>query len=81
MKGTLQKVESGWEVWYAKPRTDNQNGFYLGRLPIHPEDSAGIFIKDTDHLFEGKEVEFEESEEFMPYDNFNPVHKYAKLIK
>lgn len=59
MKGTLYKTENGWEVWYAKPRTDNQNGHYLDNLPLYFEDAAGLFIQDTDGKYEGMEIEFE----------------------
>jgi hypothetical protein len=59
MKGTLHKTEKGWEVWYSKLRTDNQNGSYLDRLPLHPDDAAGLFIKDTDARYEGMEMGFE----------------------
>jgi hypothetical protein len=59
MKGTLHKTEKGWEVWYSKLRTDNQNGYYLDRLPLHPDDAAGLFIKDTDARYEGMEMGFE----------------------
>ena len=48
-----------WEVWYTKPRTDNQNGSHLVILPLHQDDAAGLFIQDTDSKNEGKEVEFE----------------------
>lgn len=59
MKGTLYKLKSNWEVWYAKPRTDNQNGHYLDCLPLHPDNAAGLFIQDTDGKYEGMEIEFE----------------------
>ena len=38
-------------------------------------------MKDVVTSWEGKEVEFEIIEQFMPYDNFKPIHKFAKLIK
>ena len=57
MKGTLHKIESGWEVWYSKPRLDNQNGFYLIRLPLLDNgDWKGLKLYDSN---EGVEVEFE----------------------
>ena len=59
MKGTLHKTEKGWEVWYSKLRTDNQNGYYLDHLSLHPDDAAGLFIKDTDAKYEGMEIKFE----------------------
>jgi hypothetical protein len=59
MKGTLHKTEKGWEVWYSKLRTDNQNGYYLDRLPLHPDDATGLFMKDTDARYEGMEMGFE----------------------
>jgi hypothetical protein len=57
MKGTISKTESGWEVWYTKPRTDNQNGHYLTTLPLHPDN---IPTQAEDHFWiDGKEVDFE----------------------
>lgn len=80
MKGTLHLVESGWEVWYATPRTDNQNGYYLGRLPLHL-DTFNIAepVKNIVTCSEGLEVEFEIIDHF---DNNGPEHfkKFAKII-
>ena len=42
---------------------------------------SGLFIQDTDTIYDGIEVEFEIVEQFMPYDNFKPIHKFAKVIK
>ena len=59
MKGTLHKMSRDWEVWHKKPRTDNQNGVIVEILPLHPDDAAGLFIKDTDVRYEGMEIGFE----------------------
>ena len=37
----------------------------------------GLKLYDSNH---GIEVEFKIVKQFMPYDNFKPIHKFAKLI-
>lgn len=75
MKGTLSKTESGWEVWYAKPRTDNQNGYLAGRLPlINKGYVSGL------RLYEGLEVEFDIIHAIIPVEDGTTMHKCAKLI-
>jgi hypothetical protein len=77
MKGTLVKRNTGdWVVWWTDSTA--KNGVRI--LPLLQEDAAGLFIQDTDDKYEGLKVEFEIVEQFMPYDNFKPIHKYAKLI-
>ena len=78
MKGTLVKRDTGdWVVWWID--LTSKNGARI--LPLHQDDAAGLFIQDTDSKNEGKEVEFEIIEQFMPYDNFKPIHKFAKILK
>jgi len=81
MKGNLVKrIEpADWVVWWKDTTTKNGNGIRM--LPLHPDDTAGLFIQDTDTRYDGIEVEFEIVEQFMPYDNFKPIHKFAKLNK
>lgn len=65
MKGTIIKTESGWEVSYSKPRTDNQNGYYLERLSLHPDDVKQIdewsmvFDNIESRIASDPEVEFD----------------------
>ena len=84
MKGTLVKRDTGdWVVWWTDSTAKNGGCFSFNKLrilPLHQDDVAGLFIQDTDSKNEGKEVEFEIVEQFMPYDNFKPIHKFAKLI-
>tara|TARA_R110000868_G_scaffold96778_1_gene266123 strand:- start:6 stop:668 length:663 start_codon:yes stop_codon:yes gene_type:complete len=59
MKGTLYKTENGWVVKYYIMRESSHAIHPNERnIPLHPHDSASIFIKDTDHLFEGKTIHF-----------------------
>jgi hypothetical protein len=85
MKGTIQKVENGWEVSYTKPRTDNQNGYYLGRLPVSSKSLSNPHL--STYWVDGREVEFEILH-CIPNDleptrgetlSFDSV-KYAKII-
>lgn len=88
MKGTLHKTESGWEVWYAKPRTDNQNGYYLGSLPLHPDNVKDIdeWSQVFDHIesriASDPEVEFDiiENQGEPLGRGEQPYKQYAKLI-
>jgi hypothetical protein len=77
MKGHLVKrIEpADWVVWYTDSTA--KNGLRI--IPLHPDDAAGLFIQDTDTIYDGIEVEFEIVEQFMPYDNFKPIHKFAKV--
>lgn len=77
MKGTLHRTEEEWLVSYSTPRTDNQNGYYIGRLPVLPDSLSNPYL--STYWVDGREVEFDIVEQFMPYDNFNPVHKFAKV--
>ena len=78
MKGTLHKTDEGWIVIYDQILGGgiikrNQNS-----LPLHPDN---IPTQAEDHFWiDGKMVEFEVVQQFMPYDNFKPIHKFAKLI-
>ena len=77
MKGTLVKRNTeDWVVWW--PDSTAKNGARI--IPLYPDDAAGLFIQDTDSKHEGLEVEFEIVEQFMPYDNFKPIHKFAKIL-
>ena len=73
MKGTLHRTKDGWEVWYAKPRTDNQNGYLAGRLPlINKGYVSGLGLYDSN---EGLEVDFE----IVANEGEQPYKQYAKL--
>ena len=93
MKGTIWKLENGWEVWYSKPRTDNQNGSYLVKLPLYPDDVkqidewSKVFDNIEGRIASDNEVEFEIIPCIPP--DLEPTRgetlsfesiKYAKLI-
>ena len=80
MKGHLVKrIEpADWVVWYTDSTA--KNGLRI--IPLHPDAySVNGPMKDVVTSWEGKEVEFEIIEQFMPYDNFKPIHKFTKIIK
>ena len=88
MKGTLLKSKAltdEWMVRYTTYKTIPGIKGVMGShsripesnyLPVHP-DHILHYIKDGDEF---TTVDFEIVEQFMPYDNFNSVHKFAKLI-
>lgn len=59
MKGIVHKVENGWTVWYHSKEDLYYGSVGTRVLPLDPESIAGIFIQDTDQLYEGMEVDFE----------------------
>jgi hypothetical protein len=85
MKGRLYKIENEWQVRYPKYDLTNTSvqgtkfdeDYFETLLLIDNGHIDGLKLYDSNH---GIEVEFEIVEQFMPYDNFKPIHKFAKLI-
>lgn len=85
MKGRLYKIENEWKVRYTKYDLTNRSVLstkfdedYFETLPVIDNGYVnGLGLYESNH---GVEVEFEIVEQFMPYDNFKPIHKFAKLI-
>jgi hypothetical protein len=90
MKGILYKSKDGWMIKYTTYKTIPGIKGVMGShsrmpeskyLPVHPDTELypdGLWGQANVDEFET--VEFEIVEQFMPYDNLNPVHKFAKLI-
>ena len=90
MKGILYKSKEGWMVKYTTYKTIPGIKGIMGShsrmpesnyLPVHPDTKLypdGLWGQANIDDFET--VDFEIVEQFMPYDNFNSVHKFAKLI-
>ena len=57
MRPTLHKTEEKWVVSYSTIRTDNQNGYYLGRLPVSTNSLSNPHL--STYWVDGREVEFE----------------------
>ena len=78
MKGILHKTESGWIVIYDEIIGENIVKKNQNALPLIDNGHIdGLKLYDSN---EGLEVEFEIIEQFMPYDNFKPIHKFAKIL-
>ena len=87
MKGTLLKSKAltdEWMVRYTTYKTIPGIKGVMGShsrlpesnyIPIHPDHILYLGSGDS-----GTVINFEIVEQFMPYDNLNPVHKFAKLI-
>lgn len=86
MKGTLLKIGKDWEVLYSKPRTDNQNGYYLDRLPLHPynvkeiTEWSMVFDNIEGRINSNPEVEFEIVDMVTSDSHSSEMIEYAKLI-
>jgi hypothetical protein len=89
MKGRLYKIENEWQVRYPKYDLTSASiqgtkfdEDYFETLSLHLDAyNVNGPMKDVVTSWEGKEVEFEIIEQFIPYDNFKPIHKFAKIIK
>ena len=74
MKGTLVKRDKGdWVVCWTDSTA--KNGARI--LPLHPDDCQ---IFNTNGDSQSCTIEFEIIEQFIPYDNFKPIHKFAKIL-
>ena len=79
MKGHLVKrIEpADWVVWYTDSTA--KNGLRI--IPLHPDDAAGLFIQDTDTIYDGIEVEFEIVDEIIDLGRHgSTVVEKAKLV-
>lgn len=78
MKGILHKTEQGWIVIYDEIIGENIVKKNQNSLPLANNGNIdSLKLYDSN---EGLEVDFEIIEQFMPYDNFKPIHKFAKII-
>lgn len=84
MKGQLYKSNGDWIVKYTTYKTIPGIKGVMGShsrmpeshyIPVHPDNL--FYIRDGDEF---ETVDFEIVEQFMPYNNFRSVHKFAKLI-
>jgi len=76
MKGTLHKTNRGWivkQVIKEGPQAKLVNQYPL----VDNGHIDGLALYKSN---EGLEVDFEIIEQFMPYDNFKPIHKFAKIL-
>ena len=84
MKGKLLNSKDGWVVKYTTYKTIPGIKGVMGShsrlpesnyLPMYPDNILYLCPGDN-----GTVINFEIVEQFMSYDNLNPVHKFAKLI-
>jgi hypothetical protein len=87
MKGTLLKSKALTDEWMVRyttykiiPGIKGVIGSHSripesNYIPMHPDDILYLCPGDNEAV-----INFKIIEQLMPYDNFNPVHKFAKLI-
>lgn len=80
MKGILHKTPNGWTVTYDEVIGENIIKKNQNSLPLCQQDQNPYDGIIDDSQNEGLEVEFEIIEQFMPYDNWKPIHKFAKIL-
>lgn len=79
MKGILKETKAGWFVWYQVMRDEITSGY--DSIPLHPDSQTWM---DGYHLYEGKEVEFELTQEPNLHKSMGNIQNnyltYAKTI-